>query len=218
METKITAETAKIPDSGNRTELIKGGGLRDIQPENGRCDLLPLGILADVIHMAHNEIDTCVVDRFTECDEHILVGKIFALINKYIYNGTIESLKKALIIFMLHNYSTEHICSSGDNKEIVVAQAISTGILELSKRYREGAEKYAERNWEKGIPIKSCLDSGIRHLLKWHRMDADENHASAFMWNIVGAIWMHTYKPDCIGEMPFLLVNPDICLNNVSKH
>jgi hypothetical protein len=86
---------------------------------------------------------------------------------------------------------------------------MSTAILDLSKRYREGAEKYAERNWEKGIPIKSCLDSGIRHLLKWHRGDSDENHASAFMWNIIGAIWMHTYKPNCIGEMPFLLVTPD---------
>ena len=88
METKVATGATKIPDSGNRTELIEGGGLRDIQPENGRCDLLPLGILADVIHIAHNKIDTCVVDKFTECDESILVGEIFALINKYIYNGS----------------------------------------------------------------------------------------------------------------------------------
>ena len=207
--TEAAANTNGIPDSGNRTELIVGGGARDIQPENGRCDLMPLDILSDIVSIAHNKIDDCVVDRYSSCDEPFLVSRILALIDRYIYNGTTESLKEALIVFMIHNYSTESVSNTGDNIKSIVSKALSTGMLELSKRYREGAEKYAERNWEKGIPVKSCLDSGIRHLFKWHRMDTDENHASAFMWNIVGAIWMHTHKPDCIGEMPFLLVRPD---------
>lgn len=33
------------------------------------------------------------------------------------------------------------------------------GLIRLSKHFEQGAKKYGERNWEKGIPIKSFIDS-----------------------------------------------------------
>lgn len=195
-------KSGSIPDSGNRTELVKDGGLRDVQPGNGRCDLMPLDILGDLIDIASFKIAPDIIETYVNCDTPFVISHIFQRINDYIYRGTTESLKEAVIMFMLHNYSIE--TATEDNVRNVAATAISTAILDLSKRYREGAEKYAERNWEKGIPVKSCLDSGIRHLLKWHRGDSDENHASAFMWNIICAIWMMKNKPNCFEDMPFI--------------
>ena len=38
-------------------------------------------------------------------------------------------------------------------------------LLELAKHYEKGVEKYGERNWEKGIPQHSYIDSAVRHYL-----------------------------------------------------
>ena len=62
-------------------------------------------------------------------------------------------------------------------------------LLEISKHYENGAKKYGENNWQKGIPIKSYIDSAVRHYFKWLRGDNDEPHDRAFCWNLISAIW-----------------------------
>jgi hypothetical protein len=69
-------------------------------------------------------------------------------------------------------------------------------LLELSKHFAEGAEKYSEDNWMKGIPLKSYLNSAVRHYLKWLRGDKDEFHDRAFCWNIICACWTCIHKPE----------------------
>jgi len=79
---------------------------------------------------------------------------------------------------------------------------IYTGLLEVSKQYEDGARKYSDRNWEKGIPVHCFIDSGVRHYLKFKRGDTDEPHDRAFIWNMLGAIWTHQNKPELI-DLPF---------------
>lgn len=62
-------------------------------------------------------------------------------------------------------------------------------ILDLSKHFEEGAKKYGEHNWEKGIPIHCYVDSAIRHYLKMRRGDTDEPHFRACLWNVLCAHW-----------------------------
>lgn len=69
-------------------------------------------------------------------------------------------------------------------------------MLEVAKQYEAGAKKYGEHNWEKGIPLHSYIDSGVRHYLKCLRGDDDEPHDRAFVWNILGAIWTLNNKPE----------------------
>lgn len=78
----------------------------------------------------------------------------------------------------------------------------SEAILELSIHFEEGAQKYAERNWEKGIPCHCYIDSGVRHLLKWYRGDKDERHDRAFLWNMVCLLWTVRNHPEC-NDLPF---------------
>ena len=42
-----------------------------------------------------------------------------------------------------------------------------TMLLEVSVHFEEGARKYGENNWQKGIPCSAYIDSGVRHYLKW---------------------------------------------------
>jgi hypothetical protein len=78
----------------------------------------------------------------------------------------------------------------------------ATMLLEVSKQYEDGARKYSDRNWEKGIPLHCFIDSAIRHYLKFLRGDKDEPHDRAFVWNILGALWTHKNKPEMI-DLPF---------------
>ena len=68
-----------------------------------------------------------------------------------------------------------------------------TMLLEVSKHFEEGALKYGDNNWQKGIPANCYLDSALRHYLKWRRGDNDEPHDRAFVWNIMCCIWEVEY-------------------------
>lgn len=69
-------------------------------------------------------------------------------------------------------------------------------IWEGAKHCEEGAEKYGERNIDKGAPQHSLIDSAIRHLAKYLMGYNDENHLRAAWWNISWALEQDTYKPE----------------------
>lgn len=67
----------------------------------------------------------------------------------------------------------------------------------LAKWYEAGANKYEERNWEKGISVKDCINRMNRHALKAANGWTDEDHLAAVMWNAAAAITMMKRRPDC---------------------
>lgn len=64
------------------------------------------------------------------------------------------------------------------------------GIDRIAKWYELGAKKYADRNWEKGMPFSRYVDSAKRHLNKYVMGMEDEDHLAAACWNII-AIMHH---------------------------
>lgn len=164
-----------IKDSGER-RAFESGAVRDIAEGKGRCDLLPLDVIAQYISL-------------TDEDDAVLLA-----ISKYIYSGESVYIKLAL----------DHFKKTAD-------WDVFTMLLEVSKHYEEGAKKYAERNWEKGIDLHCYIDSGVRHYLKWLRGDQDEPHDRAFVWNMLGALWTQKHKPELI-DLPFKEVS--LCGND----
>lgn len=62
---------------------------------------------------------------------------------------------------------------------------------ELAIWYELGAEKYGDRNWEKGISVKDCVNRMARHSAKACNGWMDEGpfaHLVAVMWNAAAAI------------------------------
>lgn len=137
-----------IKDSGNRRKF-ESGAVRDIQEGKGRCDLMPLGVIAK-----------------------ILGDSIIALIDDFMQSDDVLLLYQVIRHFMEQVYPDK-----------------ATALLELSIHFEEGAKKYGDNNWQKGIPISCYIDSAVRHYLKYCRGDNDERHDRAFMWNIVCCIW-----------------------------
>jgi len=58
----------------------------------------------------------------------------------------------------------------------------------LGEWLRLGAKRYAERNWEKGMPMSRTLASLNRHLMWFKQGKTDEDHLSAIMFNAMAII------------------------------
>lgn len=149
-----------LKDSGER-KIFEGGAMREIFEGKGRCDLLPLDVVADILNA-------------TEPKKRIL-----ELINDFLRTGDIVFIKEVILQF------------SDERRWDLI-----TMFIELSIHYEDGARKYADNNWKKGLPVHSFIDSGVRHYLKWLRGDQDEPHDRAFIWNMVGVIWTMENKPE----------------------
>lgn len=70
------------------------------------------------------------------------------------------------------------------------------GIQEVARQCEEGAEKYGERNVDKGIPQHSLIDSAFRHLARYTRGETDEDHLRAAAWNVLWALQQQVIRPD----------------------
>ena len=146
----------KILDSGDRTKF-ESGAVRDMHDGKGRCDLLPLDVVAAMMQ-----------------------SKTLLAVYNFQYTSDIMHLK----------YALEYFCEThGWN-------FANDMFLEVAKQFEEGAKKYGENNWRKGIPVKVYIDSAVRHYLKWSRGDEDEPHDRAFCWNILCAIWTCEHSPE----------------------
>jgi hypothetical protein len=144
----------EIKDSGVRREF-ETGAVRDIQEGKGRCDLMPLGVVA-----------------------RLLNNNTLIKIYSFQKSGGVDYL------YDLLKYAN------------IIGPDLSTMFLEVSKHFEEGAKKYGEHNWQKGIPAHCYIDSAVRHYLKHLRGDDDEPHDRAFVWNILCCIWTCENKPE----------------------
>ena len=165
---EISNKEPAIKDSGNRT-TFESGAVRDMQEDKGRCDLMPLDIVAELMP---NE----TADR------------ILYKIEKFKNTGDTDFLYDAVGEFI-------------DMREWSVLEML----LEVSMHYKQGAEKYGAYNWQKGIPLHSYIDSGVRHFLKFTYGETDERHDRAFVWNMLGALWTMKHRPEMI-DIPFELL------------
>lgn len=145
-----------IKDSGERREFDTGA-VRDIQDGKGRCDLMPLDVVADILELTTMEYIAC----FKDSGETRHLGRVLQCV-----------------------------------KQDGMYTDVPTMFLEVAKHFEEGAKKYGENNWQKGIPVNCYINSAVRHYLKWLRGDKDELHDRAFCWNIMCAIWTCKHKPE----------------------
>ena len=172
---------AELKDSGARREFASGA-VRDIAEGKGRCDLLALDIVAELINCYRIDENPDELHDI-EGDVH----EILKSINEFIRTGNDREIYNAMGYFI----------------EISGFKTIPKAMIEVSKHYEDGARKYAERNWEKGISCHCYVDSGVRHLLKWLDGWNDEPHDRAFLWNMLGLLWTVKHRPEC-NDLPYM--------------
>lgn len=117
---------------------------------------------------------------FLYLNEDHNIARVFAAIADFVNDGDYIFLSN-----LLNDFASK---SEWKNKP--------TMIIEVSKHFEEGAKKYGDNNWRKGIPVRCYIDSAVRHYLKYLRGDKDEPHDRAFCWNIMCAIWTCKHRPE----------------------
>lgn len=142
------------------------GAVRDIKEGKGRCDLIPLDVAGE-----------------------LMSDKILKYIYKFQQDNDVNHLFEILLLVADAWYYDK-------DKSITEDENISNMLLDVSIHFEEGAKKYGEYNWQKGIPVQSYIDSAVRHYLKVHRHDEDENHKRAFVWNILCCVWTVKHKEE----------------------
>lgn len=152
----------RVLDSGHRRQF-ESGAVRDICEGKGRCDLLPLDVVAEY---------------YDYCTKGCTERQIFIDIHHFQQNGNWRYL-----------YGVLENCH-------IFSDVNSTLLLEVAKQFEDGAKKYGDSNWQKGIPVRCYIDSAVRHYLKYLRGDKDEPHDRAFCWNILCCIWTCIHKPE----------------------
>lgn len=158
----------QILDSGNRTEF-ETGAVRDIQQGKGRFDLMPLRAMGKLLWLNERSNEKSAV---TTSDIVMDIYEFERLGNFNYLMMAVESYAKMT------------------NKDIFVL------MLDVARHFENGALKYGERNWQKGIPISRYIDSALRHLMKDLAGETDEDHAAAFVWNCMCAAWTMEHKPE----------------------
>lgn len=69
-------------------------------------------------------------------------------------------------------------------------------LLRISKHMEDALTHYPERNWEKGLPMHSMLDSALRHLIKYMDGQTDEDHLCSATTNLLMAMWTEEKMPN----------------------
>jgi hypothetical protein len=159
-----------ILDSGDRTEFATGA-VRDMREGKGRCDLMPLEVVARLVGSEKSD-DICNPD--------LIIGNIALFMEKE---------HNTLYLYRALNYFAQ-------DRYVEYIHPITAMFLEVAKHFEEGAKKYGESNWQKGIPVHCYIDSAVRHYLKWLRGDKDEPHDRAFVWNLMCCIWEVDYHKE----------------------
>lgn len=118
------------------------------------------------------------MNKNKENKKESIVDKNFNAIGKIIENYQIKDSGQR------RDFGTGAVrdCASGKGRFDLVPMRPITAI---AIHYEKGCLKYGDRNWEKGIPLHSFLDSAMRHLVKVMDGQNDENHAVACLWNMI---------------------------------
>ncbi len=88
---------------------------------------------------------------------------------------------------------------------------------EIAKTYHEGAHKYGDHNWLKGMPVSDLLNHAIRHIYIFLSGDRDEPHLAHAAWGLLAAIHSDKMWPHLNGNLLGLGCTPPVKKDDAPK-
>ncbi len=85
---------------------------------------------------------------------------------------------------------------SGDAEATRYDLVSPIGLRRVAETCKEGADKYGDFNWEKGMPVDDLLNHAIRHLFLFLAGDRSEDHLAHAAWNLFAAMHSQELWPE----------------------
>lgn len=86
--------------------------------------------------------------------------------------------------------------SDADNTRFDLISPI--GLERLAMTCAEGAKKYGDHNWTKGMPVSECLNHCLRHVNMYLAGDKTEDHMAHAAWNLFAVMHFEKTRPDLV--------------------
>jgi hypothetical protein len=98
-------------------------------------------------------------------------------------------------------YSTGAIeeVKTGKGKYVLISPYM---LLRLARIMEKGAIKYADRNWEKGMPFSRFTDSALRHINQFLMGMTDEDHLGQAIFNLMAIMHFQDTGRTDLDDMP----------------
>lgn len=70
------------------------------------------------------------------------------------------------------------------------------GLEAVARTCAEGAAKYSDFNWERGMPVNDLLNHALRHIYRYLAGDRSEDHLPHAAWGLLAAIHSEALWPE----------------------
>lgn len=157
-----------------------GEATRYTKEGKGRFDLIPVESVLALINAIGR-----MSDEMSGLDENI---NMYILCNAF--KGCYGTAIGYMMITKYGDYSRTYDSTN------IIRFLLPKMLAELAVHFQKGAEKYGPHNCERGIPLWSFRDSGLRHMCQWLDGKNDENHFIAAIWNFMMAMWTIEVHPE----------------------
>lgn len=88
-----------------------------------------------------------------------------------------------------------------DHEDCFLHMIPPEALYAYGRAFAEGAKKYGENNWLKGLPFSSLVNHAMHHILKFVEGDASEDHLGHCLWNIGALIHFSKHMPE-LNDLP----------------
>lgn len=187
----------QMHDSGKRQEF-ETGAVRDTTTGKGRFDLIATEGLKRTAKYIEKHID-----KYSNKSKEDYINEAFYCYVEYISGNNTDDFiagVSANILNYIQLVDTDNTIEISNFKLKMPIGRFDLmspkGLMRLAKWGELGSYKYSDRNWEKGMPISRCIDSGMRHLTKLIDGLMDEDHSAAVVWNAFAVMHFEKYMPE----------------------
>lgn len=171
----------KVQDSGKRHDFGTGS-VRDYREGKGFYHLLP----GEAMRYYIFTLDRFGANDVFDLQKGKLIERILFLINCNKFHVSSSGRRKRIkqeLCFLLYDAMRTfgHSCVPANSSNHYFDWEL---LKRLAVHFENGAKKYGDRNWEHGQPVSAYYCSAFRHLIAEMQAKKDEDHQSAFIWNL----------------------------------
>jgi hypothetical protein len=93
------------------------------------------------------------------------------------------------------------------------------GNRRLAETYAEGAKKYDDHNWQKGMPFSVLLNHVLGHINNYLRGERDEDHLAHAAWGLYAVMEFEETRPELndLFFKPGVLAETRLTIDDPSK-